>query len=715
MTSASLEKSPNVDDWLTISSDNIITIRTGKVDIGQRISTSLAIIAAEELDVDYDRIHVERTQTGEAPDEGVTAGSNSMEQSATAIRAASATARHHMLLLAAKALEVDVNTLEVSDGLITSRDINRSITYSDLMEGKEFGIAVDTNAKIKVPSEQTLVGTQVVPKDLNEIVTGNFQYVHDMTMDGMMHARVVRPPHYHARLKSLDENQIEKFKLEGTKIIINGSFIAVAHEDEYRAIKARDRMAAAVTWDLADGLLVNDLYEALLSNPRVSHRLVDGVPDDEPIPKLGNPPDEATKTISARYEKPYIMHASVAPSAAFAHAEASKIKIWCHSQGVYILRDSAAEALGMKPEDLVITHVPGPGCYGHNGADDVAFDAALVARALPEIPVLLKWTREDEHAWEPYGSAMVMELRGSLNKQGDVIEWSHDTYSDTHSMRPFPGPNGLGPGRLIGSRYMDPSIPPTPPQPTGGSHNGKFRNQDPLYTFPNRRIVKHLVKDLPLRCSSLRALGGYANIFALESFMDELSLEANMDAVDFRLMHLSDVRAKNVIEAAAEAFGWPGKNSEGVGCGLAFGQYKNIKTYAAVAIEVEVTDNAEIKLRRAVVAADAGHVIDPAGLIVQLEGGVIQAASWTLYEQVLYDRGGITSRDWDSYPILRFGNVPSINTILMERPGEPFLGAGEATTGPTAAAIANAVYRATGLRLRRLPLTPEAVKLAALN
>ncbi|HIM19213.1 MAG TPA: xanthine dehydrogenase family protein molybdopterin-binding subunit, partial [Rhodospirillales bacterium] len=240
MTSASLEKSPNVDDWLTVSSDNLITIRTGKVDIGQRISTSLAIIAAEELDIDYDRIHVERTQTGVAPDEGVTAGSNSMEQSATAIRAASATARHHMVLLAAKALEVDMNTLEVSDGLITSRDINRSITYSDLMEGKEFGIAVDTNAKIKVPSEQSVVGTQVVPKGLNEIVTGNFQYVHDMTMVGMMHARVVRPPHYHARLKSLDENQIEKLQLEGVKIIINGSFIAVAHEDEYRAIKARD-------------------------------------------------------------------------------------------------------------------------------------------------------------------------------------------------------------------------------------------------------------------------------------------------------------------------------------------------------------------------------------------------------------------------------------------------------------------------------------------
>ena len=637
-----------------------------------------------------------------------------MEQSTAAVRAASATARHHLLLLASNVLGVDIDTLEVSDGLVTSRETNKTVTYGDLLEGKSFNIPVDPDAKIKHPNQHGIVGTKVVPKDLREIISGSFKYVHDMAMDGMLHARVVRPPHYHAMLKSCNENQIKKLESNGVRVIVNGSFLAVAHKDEFQALKARERMVKITNWDIAEGLEVKDLYESLTSNPRVSHRVVDGVPEDTPIPELGDPPLDAAATLNARYEKPYIMHGSLAPSAAFALAENSKLRIWCHSQGVYVLRRSIAEALKMDPEDIIIEHVPGSGCYGHNGADDVAFDAALIARSLPNIPILLKWTREDEHAWEPYGSAMVMELRGSVDKLGNVIEWSHDTYSDTHNMRPVPGPGGLGPSRLIGTHYMKPPLPAIPSQGMGGSHNGKFRNQDPLYTFSNRRIIKHLVKDLPLRCSALRGLGAFGNVFALESFMDELSIEAKIDPVEFRLRNLSDKRAKKVIEVAAEKFGWPGKCGEGIGCGLAFAQYKNVKAYAAVAIEVEVTDTAEIRLRRAVIAADAGHVVDPEGLIAQLEGGLIQSASWTLYEQVTYDTGGITSRDWDSYPILRFGNIPDIDTVLLERPGDPFLGSGEATAGPTGAAIANAVCRANGLRLRRLPFTPDAVTLAAL-
>ncbi|MDH5749514.1 MAG: molybdopterin-dependent oxidoreductase, partial [Rhodospirillales bacterium] len=558
MASASLDKNPNVDDWLSVSIDNLITVRTGKVDIGQRVSTALAMIAAEELDIGYDRIHVERTQTVVAPDEGVTSGSNSMEHSANAVREASATARRHMLALAADALQVGIDSLEVADGLITSRNTNRSTTYGELMGGKTFGVPVDAEARIKAPGEHKIVGTQVVPKGLEDIVTGKLQYVHDMTMEGMVHARVVRPPHYHARLKSLNEDRVELLRKSGVRVVVNGSFVAVAHEDEYQAIKARDRMSASIEWDPADGLPVQDLYQALTTNNRVSRPVIKGVAQDAPVPELGDPPAEAVATLNARYEKPYIMHGSIGPSAAMAVADNSKLNIWSHSQGIYILRGSTAEALGMDPQDVIITHVPGPGCYGHNGADDVAFDAALVARALPGTPVLLKWTREDEHAWEPYGSAMVMELRGSLDGQGNVIDWSHDTYSDTHSMRPNPGPGGLGPGRLLATRYMDPPLPPTPPQPSGGSHNGKFRNQDPLYTFPNRRIVKHMVEGLPLRCSALRALGGFGNVFALESFMDELAEDAGVDAVEFRLKNLADPRAKAVIQAAAQKFGWPG-------------------------------------------------------------------------------------------------------------------------------------------------------------
>ena len=715
MASPSLEKSPNVDDWVSVEKDGSITVQTGKVDIGQRVSTALAMVAAEELDVEYDRVQIVRTQTTGSPDEGVTAGSGSMEQSATAIREATATARHHMLGLAADEFEVDASSLDVEDGLITSRDTNSTTTYGDLMGGKSFNIPVDVEVKIKDPGDYKIVGTDVVPRGLEDIVSGKFKYVHDMNIEGMLHARVVRPPHYHATLRSIDEGRVERLKETGVEVVVEGSFVAVAHADEFQAVKAAERINAAIEWDLGSGLPVKDLYESLTSNPKVSHLLIDGVPGDDPIPDLGDPPAEATATLSARFEKPYFMHGSIGPSAAMAVLDSGKLKMWSHSQGVYTLRDATAEALGMDVDDVVIEHVPGAGCYGHNGADDVGFDAALIATKIPGKPILLKWSREDEHAWEPYNSAMVMDLRGSLDGDGNIVEWSHDTYSDTHNMRPRGGSPGVGPGKLIGAQYMDPPVPAVPSQLSFGPHNGKYRNQDPLYTFPNRRIVKHMVEGLPLRCSALRGLGASGNVFALECFVDEMAEEAGVDAVEFRLRNLTNDRAKAVIKAAAEKFGWPSAEKPGFGSGIAFAQYKNVKSYAAVAIEVEVTEDAEIKLHRAVIAADAGHCIDPNGLAMQLEGGLIQAASWTLYEEVTYDAGGVTSRDWDDYPLLRFGNVPEIETVLVERPGDPFLGAGEATSGPTIAAIANAVYNATGLRLRRLPLTADAIKKAALE
>jgi CO/xanthine dehydrogenase Mo-binding subunit len=715
ISNPSLDNSPNVDEWVSVNTDGRITAYTGKVDIGQRISTALALVVAEELDVDYDRIDVERTLTGRDPNEGMTSGSNSMEQSANALRAAGATARHFMLAKAAEELGVDVSTLEVGDGLITSRETNGSTTYGDLMGGKAFGIEVNLEAELKHPADYTQVGTQVVPRGLEDIVTGKAQYVHDMNIPGMLHARVVRPPHYHASLKSIDEGRVARLEETGVTVIRDGSFIAVTHEDEYQAIKARDRMAAAINWDLADGLPSQDLYEALTSNARDSKLLIDGIPQEAPIPNLGEPPIEATATLSARFEKPYIMHGSIGPSAAMALSENRQLKIWCHSQGIYPLRASTAEVFEMDPEDVIIEHVLGSGCYGHNGADDVAFDAALIARAIPGKPILLKWTREDEHAWEPYGSAMVMELRGSLDSSGNIIDWSHDTYSDTHNMRPAPGPNKLGPGRLLATRYMESAIPPAPPQQSGGAHNGKHRNQDPLYTFPNRRIVKHMVEGLPLRVSALRALGAYGNVFALESFIDEMAEEAGVNPVEFRLRNLEDERAKAVVKAAADLLYAGPELKDGVGRGIAFAQYKNCKAYAAVGIELEVTEDAEIKLLRAVTAADAGHVVDPNGIVMQLEGGVLQAASWTLYEEVIYDAGGVTSRDWDTYPILRFDNVPEMESVVMDRPGDPFLGAGEGTSAPTVAAIANAIYNATGLRLRRLPFTADAIKQAALG
>ena len=711
----SIDKHPNLDQWVSITEEGCIGIRTGKVDIGQRISTALAMIAAEELDVDFDRINIEQVETRLAPDEGITSGSYSIEQSGNAIRVASATARQHLLSLAADALETPINSLDVADGVVSSRATNRTITYSDLMANKTFGIPVDTNVTVKSPNDYNVVGTSVQTRGIKKIVTGQSHFVHDMALPCMVHARVIRPPHYRAKLRGIDETVVERLQNEGTSIIRNGSFLAVSNADEFVAVRAAERLKNAAYWDAGNGLDASDVFKHLHTNKRESLPVVDGTPLIDPVPPYPDPPAIAVYTLDAVYEKPYHMHGSIGPSAAVALLENTKMTIWTHSQGIYVLREAIAEALGIALDNLHIIHVPGAGCYGHNGADDVAIDAAITAQSMPDTPVLLKWTRDDEHAWEPYGSAMAMVMKASVDIDGKVVAWSHETYSDTYGMRPRAGANGAGPARLLATRYLENAIEPFYAELNMGRHAGIHRNLDPLYDFPNKRLIKNLVRDLPLRTSALRTLGAYGNVFAIESFMDELAQVAGKDALEFRLTHLTNTRACDALQAAGDKLSWGTTDlPDGKGQGIAFAQYKNIQSYAAVALELEVSDAAEIKLLRVAIAADAGQVVDPAGLTAQLEGGFLQAASWALYEQVTFDRDGITSRDWDTYPILRFDNVPKIETILMDRPGEPYLGAGEAVAGPTAGAIANAIYRATGLRLRRMPFTPEALRAAAL-
>lgn len=716
----SLTRHPNLDEWISIGTDGRVTIRNGKVDIGQRISTAVALLAAEELDVDYNRIVIVPAETGLSPNEGMTSGSNSMDESGNAIRLVAATARHRLLALAAEALDVDVATLDVDDGLVQSRDTNRSATYWDLAGGKSFGVEVDLEADIKSPDTHKQLGMKaakrVAARGMQDIATGRPRFVQDMKLPGMLHARMVRPPHYHARLKGLDDTVQWRLSDEGVTITRDGSFVAVAADDEYAAVKAAERLAAAANWDLAGGLEAQDVFERLPANERISRPVIEGTPQDEPVPDMPPAPARAAITLSARYEKPYYMHGSIGPSAAMGLFEDGKLSVWTHSQGIYILRTSLAEALGMAEDDLRLIHTPGAGCYGHNGADDAAMEAALIARANPGKPILLKWSRDDEHAWEPYGTCMTMDLTASVDANGAVLHWNHESYGDTYSMRPRAGADQVGPQRLIATHLLSDPLEPLIMGPTMGRHVGIHRNQDPLYAFPDTRIVKHLVRGLPLRTSALRALGAYGNVFAIESFMDELAEEAGLDPVEFRLRHLEDERGKAVLEEVAERMKtWTNESDAAIGQGVAFAQYKNNSAYAAVGIEVEVNDAAEIRLLRAVIAADAGQIVDPDGLIAQFEGGLIQAASWTLHEAVQFDSSGITSRDWDSYPILRFDNIPEVETILIDRPDGKFLGAGEATAGPTAAAIANAVKQATGLRLRRLPFTPDALRAAALQ
>jgi len=704
--SSSLDRNPRLDSWVRIHAEGRVTIFTGKVELGQGIRAALALIAAEELDVSLGRITVRTADTAKGPNEFYTAGSGSMEDSGTAVRQAAATARSVLLECAAERLGASIEELSVDDGTLVANG-DRRTTYWELADDALFDREVSRSAQPKSPETYRLVGRPAPRPDLVELVTGRTRFVADLELPGMLHGRVVRPPSRTATLRALDPEALHG--LPGVvKMVRDGRFLGVVTEREEQAVRAQQALQDACQWDAPEVLpSQEEVFEGLVAGPHESLPVVDGVAQDGTIPPLEDPP-AATTTLNARYRRPYHMHASIAPSAALARLEDGQLTIWTHSQGIHLLRLALAQTLKMDPEQLRLIHVPGPGCYGHNGADDVALDAALLARALPDRPVLLQWTREQEHAWEPYGPAMVMDLRASVSADGRVVDWNHDVYSNTHMGRAIP----LGEhSNLLGAWLLDTPMPAPRPRAARGPHSGIHRNADPLYAFPKRRIVKHLAIDAPLRTSSTRSLGAFANVFALESFMDELAHAAGVDPVEFRVRHLRDPRAIEVIEAATERADWGGRElGPGRGRGIGFARYKNAKAYAAVIVELTVDpQSGAIRLERAVIAADAGQIVDPSGLANQLEGGMIQSASWTLIEQVRFDHTRITSTDWETYPILGFPEVPEIETILLDRPGEPYLGSGEATQGPTPAAIANAVFDASGVRLRTMPFTPERV------
>jgi nicotinate dehydrogenase subunit B len=708
----SLVQTPDLDSWIRFNADSTVTLFTGKVELGQDIRTSVAMIGADELDVSLERIQVVMGDTARSPDEGYTASSVSLETSGNAIRYAAAEARQIVLSVAHEELEAPVERLRVSDGTITDPATGRSVTYWDLFGGKRFGTRVRGIGQPKGPEAYRIVGRPARRLDLPAKVSGGACFVHDMDLPGMAHGRVVRPPDYGARLASVDEGAVRR--LPGViRVVRDGSFLAVVAEREEQAVRAMEALRESAAWESGPALPPQEaLFDDLLSRPDQPFLIVDGSAVDDPIPPIETPAG-AAHTLAATYYRPYHMHASLGPSAAVAQLIDGKLTVWTHSQGVYPLRAVLAQVLGMAEDDIHAIHVDGPGCYGHNGADDVALDAALLARAVPGRPVSLKWTRGDEHAWEPYGPATVIAMQASLNANGDVIDWNHDIWGYTHSGRPRAGGPTSG---LLAAWHLAEPFPRPQSQPSRGNQGGMHRNADPLYRFPRKRIVKHFVPGSPLRVSALRGLGAYANVFAIESFMDELAHAAGADPVEFRLRHLADGRARAVIEAAADRAGWQlGGRSPGDdrGRGVAFAQYKNRQGIVAVVVDLSVNRaSGHIRLERAVIAVDAGQIVNPDGLSNQLEGAFTQAASWTLKEQVAFDAHGITSVDWYSYPILRFHDAPQIETVLLNRAGQPYLGIGEGAQGPVPAAIANAVFDAAGIRLRHIPFTPARVKAA---
>lgn len=719
---AALAQNPDLDRWLCFGEDEILTLRTGKVELGQGIKTALAMICAEELDLDLSRIRVQSGDTETCPNEFMTAGSMSIEGSGAAIRQVSAEARHYLMQLAADLLNAPLDELVVENGYVRHPSTNRSTTYWELMAGREFALQASGAISPKSADAHQLVGTRVQRIDLYTKFTGQPAFIQDQNFPRMLHGRILRPPGYLHELQSLDADAIRA--MPGVlSVLVDGSFAGVVAATEVQAMAARDKMQTLANWS-RKGLLPKpeDIHEFLTSHVSISLPVVDGMPVEEPVPPIIQT-EAAAVRLAATYTKPFHMHGAIGPSAAVAEWQDGKLKVWSHSQGPNVLRGAIAQVLKMSPEDIHVMHVENAGCYGHNGADDAALDACLLAKSVPDRPVLLKWSREDEHTWEPYSPAMVLKMQADLDDTGNITAWNHDTYSNTHMGRPVPFGSV---SNFIAAWHKAEPMPKPEARPGMAPHGGIHRNSDPYYNLPRKRIVKHLVQEAPIRTSSTRGLGAYGNIFAIESFMDELAHAAGLDPVEFRLMHLQDQRAIDVIEAGMHAAvkarqgriaeDKANDKSKAYGHGMAFARYKNSKCYAAVFVDIAVnTESFEIKLIHAVISADAGQVIDPDGLANQLEGGFIQSASWTLKEQVRFDEDGITSRDWETYPILTFPEIPTVDVILLNHPEEPSLGAGEATQGPTSAAIANAVFDATGLRLRDVPFTPEMVASAALR
>ena len=693
----SLKTSPYLDSWIRIDGDGGITVFTGKAEIGQGFKTAFQQIAAEELDVSFAALKVVTADTKLTANEGYTSGSNSAKDSGTAIQNAAAQVRALLIAEAATRLDLPVGSLRTENGVVVAPD-GRRLTYGELVAADMLHVQAQPKSALRDPATFKVIGQSVPRVDIPAKVTGGAAYVQDLRLPGMVHARVVRPPSYGAQLTECDTSVVEK--LPGVvKVVRDGNFLAVVAEKEFQSIKAMNALAAAAKWKVAANLpKQDDLFKVLTSLPS----------QDTTIFERSNPAIAGQKTIEATYTRPYQAHGSIGPSCAVAQLIDGAMTVWTHTQGVYPDRQGIAEMLRVPPASVRLIHVEGSGCYGHNGADDAAADAALIARALPGRPVRVQWMREQEHAWEPFGPAMVTKLKASLDSNGKIADWHFDVWSNTHSMRPG------GAGSMLAAQHMAQPFALPAPKPLPLPEGGGDRNAIPFYNFPNARVVHHFIPAMPIRISAMRALGAYHNVFSIESFMDELAALAGADPVEFRLKHLDDSRGRDVIEKAARGFGWNAgqKPPEDRGYGFAFARYKNLAAYCAVASEVEVNrETGRPRLVRAVAAVDSGQVINPDGLINQIEGAIVQSMSWTLYESVTFDDTRITSIDWQTYPILRFNSVPeSVEVHIINRPGQPFLGSGETGQGPAAASIANAIANATGKRLRNLPLTRKRIK-----
>ena len=688
-----------VDGFLAVHPDGSVTVYSGKVDLGTGFRIAVRQMVAEELDLPVERIALVEGDTALTPDQGPTAGSTGIQRGGVQIRQAAATARQALLRLGSEWLKTPAETLIVETGVIRAKTGGKRVRFGDLIGGKPFALKLDPKAPLKGPAAYAVVGKPLPRPDLPAKLTGRHTYMHDFKLAGMLHGRVVHPPAIGAKLDSMDEMSISG--IPGVRVVRIENFLGVVAEDEWAVVRAARELKAS--WNGGGGLPGSDgLQRAIRESP---------MEGDEALVHRGDAPQVlagAAKKLSATYYWPPQSHASLGPSCAVADVRAEEATIWTSSQATHKYRPHFAKVLGLPVEKVRLVYLDGAGCYGMNGHEDAAADAAILSRAAGR-PVRVQWMREDEHGWDPKGPPQLLELSASLDDSGKIAAWNAEMWIPAAT-------KGL------------PNIPLLSPaaaglsQPQGIGTGLITQNADPSYTVPNVRVVAHWLKDTPLRPSNLRAPGKIANTFAVESLVDELAVAAGADPLAFRLQGLDDPRGVAVLKRVGEIMKWEprsgpiggaGSDVHVRGRGLAYIHYKHAENYVAMGMDVTVDrGSGAVRVERVVCAHDCGLVINPDAVKNQVEGGILQTLSRALFEEAIFDSDRVTSVDWASYPILKFPDVPEVVVELIDHPELPPVGAGEAATAPVAAALANAIYDAVGVRLRQVPMTPERVKQA---
>ena len=706
-----------LDSWLAIAPDGTVTVYSGKVDLGTGVETALAQIVAEELDVPFNRIHMIELDTAKAIDQGITAGSRTIERGGPQLRQAAAAARQELLKLAATRLNAIVEKLTVTDGVVS--DGKSSVSYGQLIGGKKFNLKITaegTGWNMKVAPEvraknvkdYKIVGTSQKRLDLPPKLTGEFVYAHDVRIPGMLHGRVVRPPTITSKPANIDESAVKN--IPGlVKVVQEGSFVGVVCTTEWAAVKAAK--ALKVTWSQpATKMPAN--YDELFGYIKSTKAY-----NDQVRVNRGNPEQalkQASKTYEATYRWPFQLHGMMGPSCAVADVNGDQVTLYTGTQGSFETREAVAQLLGIPEKNVRVLWREAAGSYGRLGADDAAEDAALLSRAVGK-PVRVQWMRDDEHAWDPKGPAQLGLARAGVDAQGKVIAWD---YAD----RGFPLTAASGRGlRLLASRQIGMKATGT------GNSNGSQGVGD-MYTFENQKGSAPLVpwilpaEETPLRTGYLRAPGDIARCFGSECFIDEIATDQKVDPVQFRLRYLADnKRGIDALNAVVKQARWQERPSPApattgntaTGRGVSISNRANAICGAVAEVEVDKS-NGNVRVTRFVLAHDCGLIINPDGLKNQIEGNIIQGVSRSLLEEVKFDASGVTTLDWVSYPVIRFPDVPEIELVLINRPEMPALGGGEPSSAPIAAAIGNAIFDAVGARLREAPFTPARV-LAAMQ